>query len=110
MYIECHKDKLSELISKVERTTNKNSTLQILSCVLLIAKDNNLTIKATNLEVGVEMIMPVKVVKDGVIAVPASTFYQAILNTNGDKNITIEEKDGNILIRNNVSEVILKTL
>ena len=74
MKIECIKNKLEEAISKTEKITGKNLTLPILKCILLIAKDNMLTIRATNLDLGVEMSIPVKI-KEGVVAVPAGILY-----------------------------------
>jgi DNA polymerase-3 subunit beta len=91
MKIECIKDKLVEALSKIERIANRNSHLPILSCVLLIARDTTLTLKVTNLEVGVEVSIPVKVLTEGTLAIPAGIFFTALHNIKSQK-ITIEEK------------------
>ena len=59
MNVECIKDKLSYALSKAERITSKSITLPVLSCVLLEAKNSTLTIKATNLDLGIEINVPV---------------------------------------------------
>ena len=69
MNIECIKDKLAIALNKAERITGKNITLPILSCVLLEAHNSELTIKATNLDIGIEIKIPVKVIKEGKVAV-----------------------------------------
>ena len=89
MNIECIKEKLSYAVGKAERVTSKNITLPILSCVLLEAKDSTLIIKATNLDIGIEIILPVKVNKPGSIAVSGSVLYNFISNITNDKNITL---------------------
>ncbi len=109
MYIECQRDKLSEFVNKVEKITNKNASLPILSCILLVAKDKTLTNKATNLEIGVEVSIPAKVNKEGIVAIPSNIFSQTINNFQGGKIISLEEKDGFLVIKNEFSEVQLKT-
>jgi DNA polymerase-3 subunit beta len=87
----CIKDKLVEALSKIERIANRNSHLPILSCVLLIARDTTLTLKVTNLEVGVEVSIPVKVLTEGTLAIPAGILFTTLHNIKSQK-IIIEEK------------------
>lgn len=108
MKIECIKEKLSYAISKAERITTKNITLPILNCVLLEAHDSVLTIKATNLDLGVEITLPVKVIKPGSIAVPGSILYNFISNITNDKNITLEVVSGNLKVLTKHSESLIK--
>lgn len=109
MKIECIKDKLSEIISKTEKVTSKNSTLPILSCLLLDVNNGNLHIKATNTDLGIESTIPVKTSEDGVIAVPGSILNNLILNIQDDKNITLETIDGNLQVKTKYSQTIIKS-
>ena len=109
MNIECIKEKLVYVISKAERITGKNITLPVLSCVLLEAKDSTLTIKATNLNIGIEVSLPVKVIKEGVVAVSGSILYNFISNITSDKNIILEDVVGNLKILTKHSQSIIKT-
>lgn len=108
MNIECIKDKLIYAISKAEKVTSKNITLPILSCILLEAKNSSLTIKATNLDLGVEITIPVKVIKPGKIAVSGSVLNNFIGNLQNDKNVVLEEISGNLKVYTNHSESIIK--
>lgn len=108
MNIECIKEKLVYAISKAERITGKNITLPVLSCVLLEAKDSTLTIKATNLDLGVEVTLPVKVNKPGKVAVSGSVLYNFLSNITNDKNITLETIDGNLKVSTKHSESLIK--
>ncbi len=108
MNIECIKEKLSYAIGKAEKITSKNITLPILSCVLLEAKDSILTIKATNLDLGVEITIPVKVIKPGSVAVSGSVLYNFISNITNDKNITLEVVSGNLKISTKHSQSTIK--
>ena len=109
MKIECVKERLAYAISKAERITGKNITLPILSCVLLEAKDSTLTIKATNLDLGIEIKVPVKVIKPGVVAVSGLIIHNFISNITNDKNIILEVLKDNLKISTKHSESIIKT-
>lgn len=108
MKIECIKEKLSSALSKAERITGKNITLPILSCIMLEAKDSELIIKSTNLDLGIEIKLPVKVIEPGSVAVIGSVLHNFISNISNDKNITLEEISGNLKISTKHSESLIK--
>lgn len=108
MHIECIKEKLVYAISKAERVTGKNITLPILSCVLLDAHDSTLVVKATNLDIGVEIVIPVKVNKPGTIAVSGGVLYNFISNITTDKNVTLEVVEGNLKVSTKHSQSLIK--
>ncbi|HEY0221177.1 MAG TPA: DNA polymerase III subunit beta [Candidatus Paceibacterota bacterium] len=108
MHIECVKEKLVYAISKAERVTSKNITLPVLSCILLEASESSLTIKATNLDLGIEISIPVKVIKPGKVAVSGSILNNFISNINNDKNLVLEEIGGNLKISTNHSDSVIK--
>lgn len=72
---------LTPLIKALELTTKvstKHVTLPVLQCVLIKAKENNITFTTTNLEISIEVNLIGSVVEEGIVAVPAQTFLQAI--------------------------------
>lgn len=107
MKIECVTLKLQDAVSRMEKTVNKNSNLPILSCILFVVSGKTLTIKATNLEVGVEITVPVKVHKEGIVATPAQTLQQLLSNLKVSQTVTIEEIGGVLAIS---SEAVSGTL
>ncbi len=109
MNIECIKEKLLYSLGKVEKITGKNITLPILNCVLLEASDSILTIKATNLDIGIEVSIPVKVNKPGKVAVSGSILYNYISNILNDKNVTLEDIGGNLKISTKYSQSVIKS-
>lgn len=110
MKIECIKDKLGKFISKTEKIVVKNLTLPVLSCILLEVKKNNLIIRSTNLDLGVELVLPVKVEKEGIVAVPASVLNNAILNIYNDKNVVLEVINENLSISTSSSNTLIKSM
>lgn len=109
MKAECIKEKLCRAISKVEKITGKNMTLPVLSCILIEARDNYLTLKATNLDLGIEIRVPAKVISAGVVAVPGQTLNGFLVNLSGDGSILLEEKDGNLNIKSENSQATIKS-
>ncbi len=109
MKIESVKDKLSVAISKAGRITSKNLTLPVLSCLLLETNKNFLKIKATNLDLGVEIMVPVKTEIEGVVAVPAQVINNFLNNLDDNKSVTLEKKENTLEIRSESSVADIKT-
>lgn len=108
MKVECTKERLSRALTKAERITSKNSTLPVLSCVLLKTQDSSLVISATNLDIGIEISIPVKVITPGTVAVPGSIISQFVNGIFNDKNITLELEAGNLKISTDHTKTVIK--
>lgn len=109
MKAECIKEKFCLAVSRAEKITGKNMTLPILSCILIEAKGGNLILKATNLDLGIEIRIPAKVEKDGVVAVPGGVLNGFLTNLSGDNNLFLEEKEGNLHLLNSKSKTSIKS-
>jgi len=110
MIIECVQDKLKEAVTLAERVAGKHMTLPVLSCLLFEASKNNLTIKATNLDIGIEINIPVKVIEEGNFAVPSNTIASFVSGLNDtDKNIKMNLEQGNLKIKTSKSSGVIKT-
>jgi len=109
MKLECGKEKLKECISLADRITSKNTTLPVLNSILLIADNNILKIRSTNLDVGVEFEIPAKIQKEGVIAVPGVVFNNTLSCLSNDKNISLDLINGNLEISTKNNTIIIKS-
>jgi DNA polymerase-3 subunit beta len=109
MKIECIKEKLMEGIAKADRLTGKNLSLPILSCVDIKASKNSLSIRATNLDCGIEIKIPAKVESEGEIALHGAVMNSLLAGLPKEKNITLESKDGNVLISTSANTTLIKT-
>lgn len=109
MKIECVVDKLKNILVKTEKFTGKNLSLPVLSCVLLTARRGEVLIRATNLDVGVEFLLPAKVEQEGVVAVPVTIFSQLMSNLNGSRGVVLEEKNKTLAVSTANTKSALKT-
>ncbi|MBI5126293.1 MAG: DNA polymerase III subunit beta [Candidatus Taylorbacteria bacterium] len=108
MKIECVRDKLVPILQSVERIASKNLSLPILSCIYLEAKDSELILRTTNLDVGVEIRVPAKVEVPGVVAIGASILTSFVASVTLDKNIKFELIEGNLKVTTAHNSTILK--
>lgn len=109
MKIECTRDRLAEAVGKAEKITGKNLTLPVLGCVLLEAKDKNLIVRATNLDLGIEITIPVRIHEEGKIAIPGQVVSSFLSNIHEDAPITLETIEGNLKITTKAQTSVIKT-
>lgn len=108
MKLECEIDKIKNGISQTERITGKNLTLPVLSSILLIASGKTLKLRSTNLSLGVEIEIPAKIEKEGLIAITGSVLSGVFSNMDSNDSVVLEEVDGNLLIKTKKSKIKLK--
>lgn len=95
MKIECVQDKLRVLLSQAEKIAGKNLSLPVLSCFYVVAEKGQLTIRATNLDVGFQSSIPAKVDEEGIAAVPANVLSAFVSNIPSEKSIKLAS-DGKV--------------
>jgi len=108
MKIECEIEKIKEGISQAERITGKNLTLPVLNSILFIASGKSLKLRATNLSLGVEIEIPAKIEKEGIVAISGPVLAGIFSNIFQNENIQLEEVDGNLLIKTKKNQIKLK--
>ncbi len=111
MKIECVKEKLSEAVFRTEKIASKNATLPVLKCLLFNADKGTLEIKATNLDVGVECSVPVKVQEPGKVAIIGGVLANFLSNLGDSKSVTIETiGESGIQVSSEKTKTTIKTL
>lgn len=109
MKLKCKKDDLKNKLSITERVTGKNMSLPILGSILFNAKNRQLILKATNLEVGVEVTLPASVEKNGIIAVPGRIVSNFLNSLPDEEIVTLEQINGNLSIHTKNNSALIKT-
>lgn len=109
MHVTLEREQLLDRLELVGKVSTKHVTLPVLQCVLLKSEGSVLTIKATNLEIGIESSLKASVEEEGVIAVPASTLTQTI-NYMSQKEVTLRAEDGVLVVEGSGSETNIKSI
>lgn len=92
MTITCEKSKLLEGINIVLKAVPNKSTMEILNCVVIEAKNNTIKFIANDLEIGIETIIEGNIAKEGLVAVSAKLFSEIVRKLpSGD--VRIKEND-----------------
>ena len=110
MKIECSIDKIKKALVSVERITGKNLTLPVLGSVLWVATGKTLKLRATNLNLGIEIEIPAKIEKEGVVAVRGDILSSLFSILQGDLMVRFELINGNLLVKTNTSTILLKSI
>jgi DNA polymerase-3 subunit beta len=87
MKFECSTDELAEAALIAARFIERRANLPVLASVLVLAEKGRLTLRATNLECGVELTIPAKVHTEGVAAISGSVLAGFLGNARG-KTVT----------------------
>ncbi|MCE9643823.1 DNA polymerase III subunit beta [Candidatus Parcubacteria bacterium] len=109
MKIECIKEKLSKAVGKAEKITGKNLTLPILSCLLLKTEGQNIVLRSTNLDLGVELSFGAKVEGEGEVAIPASILNNYLSSSPNTQTITLETKEGGLALSSKEGSTFIKS-
>jgi DNA polymerase-3 subunit beta len=110
MKLECNKGKLLKAISKADKVVSKGSSLPVLSCIVLETKEGGLTIKATNLEIGLKIFVQAKVLKEGVVAVPSNLLVSYVNSLSVDEDLVLEVNENILFVSGSQSETKINTL
>ncbi len=109
MKAECILEKLKEIIPRVDRVTGKNLTLPVLNSILIVASGKTLKFRATNLDLGIEIEIPAKIDKEGVVLVSGGLLNSIISNIYNSKNIIFETINSNLHITTTNNNILVKT-
>lgn len=109
MKVTIGKEQVQKYAGLAERVAGRNQTFPILAGLRIEATQNQLSFRATNLELGIEITLPAKVSEEGVVVVTASTFFQILRSGGKGDSVSFEMKGGSLVVSVGSGEVRLKT-
>ncbi len=96
MQFTCAKSELTNAISIVSKGAAKMQK-SILECILFSAKDGELTLKATDIELSIITTITAEIIREGAVAIPSKFLYE-IINRFPESDIEfIKEEEENTL-------------
>lgn len=97
MKVVCSKADLSKGIQTVQNVISTKTTLPILSHILLETKDKQLRLVSTDLETGIECLVPARILEPGGISVPARKIGEIVRDL-PEAEVHLSVKEGMITI------------
>lgn len=110
MKITCAVEKLKQAVALAEKMTGKNMTLPVLSAVFLQAKGSSLMIRATNLNVGIEIEIPAAVSEEGEVVVKGDILSNVCSSIGSSVDITLSLEHENLLLQSAKVKTLIKAL
>ena len=109
MKLEIQTEQFLSAVSTAARFVERRPNLPVLSCILLSAQNGSVVLRATNLECGVEISVPAKVLEDGVVAVPGVVLSGFLGNARG-KTCTVSIIGGVCKVESDRSSASIKII
>lgn len=109
MHLTIETELLRNKLELVGRVSTKHVTLPVLQCVLIKAEGGNVTLKATNLEIGIEAVLKASIEEEGTVAVPAVTLIQTI-SLHNQKEVTLRLEDDTLIVEGKDSTTQIKSI
>jgi DNA polymerase III subunit beta len=111
MNISINKKLFSESVYKVSRfAEKKNTTLPALSSILILAGDEGIKMRATNLETGIDLKLEGKIKINGVVAIQAALLQQIASSLTQEGDITLEHNGDIISLTSGTNKSSIKTV
>jgi len=109
MKIEINKEQLEHAVGIASRVANKNLSLPVLGCAVIVVTEDRVVVRATNLDVSAEVAVKAKVLETGTVAVPAHVLAQTISTATDDK-VTLAATDTTLSIKGTHGSARIKTV
>lgn len=111
MNISVEKEVLHTAVNTVARfAERKTTTLAALSSILIIASNEGIKLRATNLETAIDLKVPGTVLSDGVMAVPATILQQVAGSFSHTGAVTLEQAGDIVVITSGTGKSSVKTV
>jgi len=110
MKVESIKSVLKDALLIADRVAGKHLSLPVLSQTLFLASENGITLRATNLDLGVEITVPAKVAVEGAIAVPGAVLGNYLALIQNERDVVIELVGQNLAVTSGKHSTIIKCL
>lgn len=109
MKIEILREHLEKAAGIAAKVSNKNLSLPVLGCALFVVSQDRAVMRATNLDVSVEVVLKAKISSDGVVAVPAQVLAQTVAAFS-DQKLTLELVGTNLVVKGDRSKSQIATV
>ena len=100
---------LQNKLSFINRAVSSKSQLPILLNILLETQVGKLKISSTDLEIGIEVNIPVEIEEEGSVTIPAKTFIE-LIGTLNEESITIKTEQEKLLVSSKKTKTVFQTI
>lgn len=110
MKLNCLKKDLEEAVDTTSRIVSNSATLPVLRCLIFEAKGNQITLRATNLELSIEKKINADIKTEGTVAIPAQILHSTLKTSPQQSKISLELIDNSIVLVIGGTKTTIKTI
>lgn len=111
MIITVDKKELAQAVGTVARFAERRSaTLPVLSGIAIVAGDDGIKLRATNLETGIDYKLAGDIKAPGVVVLPAATLREMTSSFTGSGTVSLEYSGETVVITSQMGRSQMKTL
>jgi DNA polymerase-3 subunit beta len=111
MIIRLEKEKFAQAVADTARfAQRKSATLPVLSAIVIVAGNDGIKLRATNLETGIDRTIEGSIDDAGVVAVPAQVLREISSSFSGSGSITLEQSGDTLKLSSGSIKSVIKTL
>jgi DNA polymerase-3 subunit beta len=111
MKIHIQKDEFGKAVSDVVRfAERKSATLPVLSAIVIVAGNDGIKFRATNLETGIDRSVQGEASEAGVVAIPAQVLREISTSFSGNGTLVLETSGDTVLLSSGSVKSTIKTL
>jgi len=111
MIITVDKKELAQAVGSVARFAERRSaTLPVLAGIAIVAGDDGIKLRATNLETGIDYKVAGDIKAPGVVVLPATTLREMTSSFSGSGTVTLEYAGETVVITSQMGRSQMKTL
>jgi DNA polymerase-3 subunit beta len=111
MVIILDKKEFADAVASVARFAQRTSaSLPVLAGIAIIAGDDGIKLRATNLETGIDLSLSGTIKETGVVALPASVLREITASLTGTGPLTLEQSGSTVTVTTGTGTSTLKTL
>lgn len=111
MVIILDKKEFADAVAAVARFAQRTSaSLPVLAGIAIIAGDDGIKLRATNLETGIDLSLSGTIKETGVVALPATVLREITASLSGTGPLTLEQSGSTVSVTTGTGTSSLKTL
>jgi DNA polymerase-3 subunit beta len=111
MVIILDKKEFADGVASVAKFAQRTSaSLPVLSGIAIIAGDDGIKLRATNLETGIDLALSGTIKEAGVVALPANVLREITASISGSGPLTLEQSGSTVTVTSGTGTSTLKTL
>jgi DNA polymerase-3 subunit beta len=110
MKVKTSVKKLRKAVIQADKITSKNASHPVLGSILLKTVEGGLSVRSTNLSLGVDIVIPAEIVKEGEVAVPGYLMTGIFSSLANKDSVSLDLVESTLSVSSSGVNLVVNTL